>query len=70
MCLFIPWWRVPKGYMAQGYFLFLQGQIKDIIIESVLFIGTRFSNLYTAYASRSRVIVYEKSGVEFAHMAN
>jgi hypothetical protein len=28
----IPWWRVPKGYMAYCYFLFLQEQIKDIII--------------------------------------
>jgi hypothetical protein len=27
-----PWWRVPKGFMAQGYLLFLQEQIKDIII--------------------------------------
>jgi hypothetical protein len=68
--------EVPNGYIALGWLLFLQEQIKDIIIiepscrfqegswrfqkgsrrflalpggsrESVLFIGTQFSNLYT-----------------------
>jgi len=35
VCMFItavPIRRVPKGYMAQGYLLFLQEQKKDIII--------------------------------------
>jgi len=43
-----------KVYMELGsYFLFLQEQIKDIIIirERVLFIGTQFSILYTSMYS-------------------
>jgi hypothetical protein len=29
----LVWWEVPLGYIALGSFLFLQEQIKDIIIE-------------------------------------
>jgi hypothetical protein len=28
----LVWWEVPLGYVALGSFLFLQEQIKDIII--------------------------------------
>ena len=28
----LVWWEVPSGYVALGWFLFLQEQIKDIII--------------------------------------
>jgi hypothetical protein len=28
----LVWWEVPLGYIALGSFLFLQEQIKDIII--------------------------------------
>jgi hypothetical protein len=38
---------VPNGYMAVGYLLFLQEQIKDIII--IIKILTRFSATHTRY---------------------
>jgi len=52
--LFFPGGGVLRvGYMAVGSILFLQEQIKDIIII-MLFIGTQFSNLYTAVDTPAR----------------
>jgi hypothetical protein len=32
---FNPRWKVPNGYISVGWLLFLQEQIKDIIIETL-----------------------------------
>jgi hypothetical protein len=45
----LVWWEVSLGYIALRSFLFLQEQIKDIIISFLTKLSTKYATFHTPF---------------------